>query len=211
MPEEPLLQLRSVSVVVTAAFHNPSILNPDFLVAHEIVPPSWAVAETLTTPPLSVVKYDNGLSVTVDPSKLTLAEDAGPHWGENHRVHGIGRAYLEKLPHVPYRHLGLNCSVFAPRVDSQRWLVERFAAPWLQNETTVLGVWPRFALQAVEATCYVQLLVAPDGEEGIIAECNVHHDGPLTVDSMCDALQRWQERQAFIRSSLTMLCGATQT
>ena len=62
MSESPAFSLHSVSVVVTAQFHNPSILNPDFLVSRQIVPEGWAVAETLTTPPVSVVKYENGIS-----------------------------------------------------------------------------------------------------------------------------------------------------
>ncbi len=35
MFQDPPFSLRSVSVVVTAQFHNPSILNPDFLVSRK--------------------------------------------------------------------------------------------------------------------------------------------------------------------------------
>ncbi len=41
MPEDTSYWLHTVSVVVTAEFHNPSILNPDFLVSREIIPADW--------------------------------------------------------------------------------------------------------------------------------------------------------------------------
>ena len=46
MSENPPISLHSVSVVVTAQFHNPSILNPDFLESREIVPADWTVADS---------------------------------------------------------------------------------------------------------------------------------------------------------------------
>ena len=49
MPEGTPYRLHAVSVVVTAEFHNPSILNPDFLVSREVVPPDWKATEAITT------------------------------------------------------------------------------------------------------------------------------------------------------------------
>lgn len=211
MSAEPLFHLRSVSVVVTAEFHNPSILNPDFLVAHQIVPASWTVAETLTTPPLSVVKYDNGASLTVDQSRLTVTENTGPRFGEAYRVHDIGRAYLRTLPHVPYRSLGLNCRISARQDDPGQWLVERFASGWLQNEPTLKGMRPKFALLADRAVCHIGLLdVEEDDKALVVADCNVHHAAPLDVEAMCAAMTEWPEREAFIASSLSTLWGHRQ-
>ncbi len=109
MTNEPHFWLHSVSVVVTAQFHNPSILNPDFLESREIVPEGWEVEETVTTPPMSVVKYTNGVQWAVEQGKLTVAEKCeGEPFKGGHRVHGLANAYLRKLPHVPYRELRLN-------------------------------------------------------------------------------------------------------
>ena len=101
MPENPRFALRSVSVVVTAEFHNPSILNPDFLKTQEIVSADWTVAETLTTPPVSVVKYNSGVEWTLDQSRLTIAENRGPAFDDGYRVHRLAVAYLQRLPYVP--------------------------------------------------------------------------------------------------------------
>ena len=69
--------LQQVSVVVTAEYHNPSILNPDFLVSREIVPGSWNVIESLTTPAASVVRYDNGVHWVLDKQKLNVIHTQG--------------------------------------------------------------------------------------------------------------------------------------
>ena len=211
MSEDPLISLHTVSVVVTAQFHNPSILNPDFLASREIVPADWKVAETLTTPPVSVVKYENGVEWSVDQSRLTVAEQSGPEFGDSYRVHPLVIAYLRKLPHVPYRSLGLNCQVSKPQANPQRWLIERFGAKWLSNEPAVLGMTPKFALDAGDAVCQIGVADAPKNGDRIVFDCNMHHQGPLDVDGMSAAIEHWHERQEAIVSALAMLLGNQRT
>ena len=204
MSDTARFQPRSVSVVVTAQFHTPSILKPDFLAEKKIVPEDWAAAETLSSEPLSIVKYGNGVSLDLDSSRLTIEEQAGPSFDNGARVREIAQSYLKKLPHVPYRSLGLNCRVFAPQSDPRGWLLERFAAPWLRNMEPLLGVQPRFALGTDAAVCYVKLFETEE-EDGVIADLNVHHQGPLTGEEMNEAIRRWPERRRFIDASLEAL------
>ena len=211
MSENPRVSLHSVSVVVTAQFHNPSILNPDFLASREIVPADWKVAETLTTPPVSVVKYENGVEWSVDQSRLTVAEQSGPGFGDSYRVHPLVIAYLRKLPHVPYRSLGLNCQVSKSQANPQQWLIERFGAKWLSDEPAVLGMTPKFALDAGDAVCQIGIDDAPASGERLALECNMHHQGPLDMNGLCAAIESWPERQTFILSALDMLLGSEQT
>ena len=63
MPQDLPYWLHSVSVVVTAEFHNPSILNPDFLESKEIVPSDWTGTEAITTPQVSFVRYENEIQL----------------------------------------------------------------------------------------------------------------------------------------------------
>lgn len=207
MSEKPRLALRSVSVVVTAEFHNPSILNPDFLVSRGIVPADWTVSQPVTTPALSVVQYENGVGWTVNPSQLTVTQSAGPDFGGACDVHRLVPSYLEKLPHVPYRSLGLNCEVVISEPEPRRRLVERFGASWLGTESVVLGMTPRFALGAGGPVCYIGIEETLDGPNGCLARCNMHHQGPLDVDGLCKAIDRWPERQEFVVETLTMLWG----
>lgn len=206
MSEKPHLALRSVSVVVTAEFHNPSILNPDFLVSREIVPPDWAAAEVLTTPALSVVRYENGVAWTVNPSQLTITQPAGPAFEENCEIHQLTQSYLAKLPHVPYRGLGLNCDVVIREPQPVRRLVDRFGARWLCAENVVQEMTPRFALDAGDAICYVAVQGASGASESIAA-CNVHHEGPMDADELCRAIGRWPARRNLVVDALTALWG----
>lgn len=206
MPEKLTLQLKSVSVVVTAEFHNPSILNPDFLVSRQIVPAGWTVSETLTTPPFSVVKYDNGVEWSVDQSRLTVSEQAGPAFDSPCRVHSLATEYLTKLPHVPYRDLGLNCRVSMKVLDAHSWLLKRFAPPWLQGEHIVRKLSPKFVLDAGDAECHCSLVDGMQNSDGyVIADCNVHHQGLQDMKSLCAAIARWPERQGWINQALDSL------
>ena len=204
--EASVLRLHNVAVVVTAEYHNPSILNPDFLVSRRIVPADWSVAETLTTPPMSVVKYTNGIAWTVDQSRLIVTEDCGPAFRDQYESHALVTTYLERLPHVPYRELGLNCQVSTLQDDPQRWLIERFAVDWLRDDPQVRGMRPAFALNAEDAVCNITFAKATrDDSPCVAAECNLHHPGPLDVDGLRAAIARWAERQRFIVSTLGRL------
>jgi hypothetical protein len=200
------VRLHNVSVVVTAEFHNPSILNPDFLASHGIVPADWTVADTLTTPPVSVVKYENGIAWTVDQSRLTVTENCGPTFQDSYRVYALVNAYLEKLPHVPYRELGLNYQVSTLQSNPRSWLVARFATDWIRNEPKVYGMKPEFALDMGDALCNIAFAGATrDNSPCVDATCNVHHHGPLDVADLRAAIARWAERQEFVASKLDWL------
>ena len=160
----------------------------------------------LTTPPVSVVKYTNGIAWTVDQSRLTVTENCGPAFRDHYESHGLVLAYLEKLPHVPYRGLGLNCQVSTLQPDPLRWLVERFAVNWLRDDPQVHGMRPAFALNAGDAVCNIAFEEATrDDGPCVAAECNLHHPGPLDVDGHRAAIARWNERQRFIVSALDRL------
>ena len=170
------------------------------------MPQDWSVVETLTTPPVSVVKYTNGMAWTVDQSRLTVTENSGPAFADHYESHALVTAYLERLPHVPYRGLGLNCQVSTLQDDPQRWLVERFAAEWLRSDPKVRGMRPTFALNVDEVVCNIGFSeVKLDDGPCVAADCNLHHPGPFDVDSLRRAIGRWVERQRFIVSTLSNL------
>ena len=39
-------------------------------------------------------------------------------------------------------------------------------------------------------------------------DCNVHHQAPSGVDGLCAAIERWPERQTFVRGALATLFGS---
>ena len=84
-----------------------------------------------------------------------FAENCGPKFQDSYRIHALVNAYLEKLPHVPYRDLGLNCQVSTLQPDPRSWLFAQFASDWLHNDSRVRGMKPAFALDTVDAVCSI--------------------------------------------------------
>ncbi len=210
--------LHSPSVVVTAEFHNPSILNPDFLRSQRIVPMDWEPKLAITTPQFSNVQYGNGISWTVDQSKLTVVENCESQFQQAYLIHGLVVWYLRRLPHVPYRSLGLNCVVAVRKRDPQRWLTKRYLrdGSWLKGDPAVESMIPKFILEAPSGSrCFLSLDAGTSNFDGsqpqpaVIATCNLHHDGPYDSDSLCHAIDLWPQRQDFLIAALRqLLAGA---
>ena len=218
MPEDTPYRVHSVSVVVTAEFHNPSILNRDFLMSNGIVPKDWEVVEAITTPPVSIVRYSNGIQWNVDQSRLTVEENCGSPFQNEYLAHRLAVAYLETLPHVPYRSLGLNYVVSIKQDDPEHWLSQRFLrpGPWTEREPKVLGMVPKFTLDAHGAACHLSFSAGqntpPQGEpeSSVIVSGNIHHPGPLNLEGLRSAIRHWPEKQDFFISALDNLLRQPQ-
>ena len=213
MPQDLPYWLHSVSVVVTAEFHNPSILSPDFLESKEIVPSDWTVTEAITTPQVSSVRYENEIQWVVEQAKLTVAESTKEYespFRDDYLVYELVKAYLAILPHVPYKSLGLNCVVSIKQDDPGQWLTQRFLkpGPWLEGDSKILGMAPKFTLDADNAECNLSFsegqtsLPQGESETAVIINSNVHHAGPFDADGLCTAIDHWSEKQNFVISAL---------
>lgn len=121
-------RLVQFSVVVVADAHNPTILNPDFLASQRIVPKSWGweVAEAITTPPLAMVRYENGVNVTVEQNKIQISDPNVGDGPEQSKITEIAAAYVEILPHVRYTAVGNNFQSLIPRSNPGDYLKDRF-------------------------------------------------------------------------------------
>ena len=218
MPEDTSYRVHSVSVVVTAEFHNPSILNRDFLVSNGIVPKDWEVVEAITTPPVSIVRYSNGIQWNVDQSRLTIDENCGAPFQNEYQVHRLAVAYLDTLPHVPYRSLGLNCVVSIKQDNPTQWLTQRFlrSGPWVEWEAKALNMVPKFTLNTHDAVCHLSFSAGqttpPQGkpEAAVIATANLHHAGPLDVNGLKTAIAQWSRHQSLVISALDKLLKRPQ-
>lgn len=183
------------------------------------MPSDWEVAESVITPPVSVVRYENGIEWTVDQSRLEVAEKCAGEFRDQYVVHQLADGYLERLPHVPYRSLGLNCKVSMAINDSRRWITDRFLkqGKWLDGEPRILSMMPKFAVDASDAVCHIALNDATveglgGGHESAVAiDCNVHHPGPLDVAGLRDAITRWPVRQNLIVGSIEKLLMRPQS
>jgi hypothetical protein len=64
------VKIQNAAIVVLSASNNPRLLNGDFLKRHQIVPEEWVVTDTLVTPPVAQVTFENGLQVLVEENRL---------------------------------------------------------------------------------------------------------------------------------------------
>jgi len=130
-------QLIQFSTVVAGKAHNPTILNPDFLALRNIVPEEWGweVAETITIPPLARVQYKNGVTITVEQSKLQVSDLGTTDDPTKTKAVEIATAYVNTLPHVRYTAAGINFHSFIKHDSPESFLKDRFlkSGPWDTN------------------------------------------------------------------------------
>ena len=208
----PEFWLHNVSVVVTAKYHNPSVLNPGFLEQNGIVPKDWEVDEAMTTPPLSLVTYRQGIVWNLDQTTLTVTENCDPDQSEFH-VHRQASEYVKTLPHVPYQGLGLNCVLSFATSNPGKWLTQRYLknGPWRKGEYLSLAMVPKFVFPAGNAICNLTMnpgQVHPEenvSHAAVVASSNLHHDGPFDVEGLRKTMAQWQEKHESVLDALRML------
>lgn len=117
------------STVVSAKSHNPSILNPDFLRMQRIVHDSWnwEVAETVSTPAVSFVRYTNGVQLTVHEKSLQVVDIEKDPASSN--AAEIAMAYVHVLSHVHYLAAGINFQTIVRVPSPDSYLRDRFVKP----------------------------------------------------------------------------------
>lgn len=212
MTVESDIWLHSVSVVIVAEYHNPSILNKDFLVMHKIVPKEWNVVETTVTPLLTVIRYENGIRLQEDENRLHVAEQCDLPFSEyaDKQLPNLASSYAKILPHVPYRGLGFNYTVSVIRQDPNRWINERFLKfdPW-DKECHMM---PRFSVNIEGATLNLNIHAQEISRKGssqksVIVDCNLHYGEQFDVTSLHDKLSRWGVEKKRIADALDkILC-----
>lgn len=136
-------QLAQFSLVVTGEVHNPTILNPDFLMVTRIVPAEWRenVTQAITTPPFAVVSYSNGITVTVENEKLQVRDTSSPEKPSESMAVEIAKKYVTTLPHVRYKAVGINFQTNVEASSPGQFLKERFLkpGPWDSNSNPLLA------------------------------------------------------------------------
>lgn len=209
MTIEPIIWLHSLGVVVVAKYHNPSILNKDFLVRRGIVPESWKSEETITTPAVSVVKYSNGVQWTIDQDRLTITEACDQLFQQNEdsKVHDRAILYVETLPHTPYTALGLNYTASVIRRDPDSWITQHFLSEDLRSQGLVMR--PTFTMNVDDAILNLNFRTgnADRGNEShksIIIDCNIHY-GNLDSATLKTKISEWKNKKDIIHSRLVAM------
>ena len=138
-------RLGNAAIVVLAESNNPRLLNPDFLERNKIVPEKWNPTNVLTTPPYATVQYQEGLTIAVEENKLQFAADPNRLAKWRDLLPDVAIHYLEVLPHVAYKAVGLNFTLLGddPNGDAaERILIANMLkqGEWLGFAGGITGV-----------------------------------------------------------------------
>jgi len=195
-----MLKLLNFSIVVVAEHHNPTILNADFLARNAIVPDEWGwklSQDCFSTPPLAQVKYENGVSLLCEQSKLQVVDGGESVDPASSRVAAIAVRYLRSLPHVRYTGLGVNFKAMIPCEQPDRVLMDRFLkeGPWSDPSQRLEDMGLRFVYAIDHGRLRLSLDAGEvrsekkeNGQTAVLAGANFHHD--LAGDAPVDQVER---------------------
>jgi len=102
-------ELLNAAIVVVAREHTPSMLHPSFLESQGIVSSDWKLLEPpICTPPISIVKYNNGVVLTAESNKLQVLQTPVESSKLDLVIPELTSRYIEKFPHISYIAVGVN-------------------------------------------------------------------------------------------------------
>lgn len=206
--------LHWVSVVILAKFHNPSILNPDFLLRNNIVPNDWNPIEVITTPPFSTIKYHNNITFLLNPERLDIRKDC-EGFQDDYGIHDIAKEYINVLPHVNYTAIGLNWHISKENNEPDKFLIERFLNINIFNNFNLSFVPSllRFAFNLDSILCNIELSpgkaksIGKDFYNAIIINVNFHYQGPFSIEEIRKIIGDWKDRENYIKQFIPKILG----
>lgn len=181
------VKLDNVAIVVISDSNNPRLLNPDFLERNSIVPKDWKVKDVLVTPPFAHVLYENGVQIILEENKLHIVSQQPDLVSWDHELPSVATSFLDMLPHVPYRSVGLNFVFLSdqPRgMEAEKTLIDKFLKQdsWLDFGQGITGATLEFQYRATKPQMNVKIGVLERRDssgaslEGFIFTVNFHHD-----------------------------------
>ena len=179
---------------------------------HKIVPKEWKVLETITTPGISTIEYENSIQWTIDQQRLSITQEHDAPFREygDSKVYDLADTYIGILPHVPYSGLGLNCVLSVAREDPSRWITDKFLKINLPD--TDLRMMPKLSMSLGDVTLNLSLGAGDAKREGssvssVIIDCNLHRNGPFDAEPLRNAIRQWKDTQNQFTAKLDMILG----
>lgn len=211
------LQHLKSAVVVVGQDHNPTILHPSFLVSEKIVPEDWELAAPpVCTPAFSLVQYANGIGFNVESNRLVVTDTDSDRSPIDSPAPGMAAAYIEKLPHVHYKAVGLNLHGFVRCDNPEAFIIERFLkeGAWNDESHPVKAFGARFVYPVEDATLQFSCdagTLQREGEEQrvLLVNGNYHSELPdgETVDRAKQLITRHRERHQHFTEFAKQILG----
>lgn len=204
-----VVQIQELAVVVVARNHNPTILNPDFLKYNSIVPTNWELASPpICAAPIAQVSYNNGISIVARFDKLIFSQNLDDKNLDEVQVPTMMIKYIETLPHVDYRAVGINTKghvVADSEEEVQRYLLEKFIAqgPWkaFRDKQATVSLSLSYPIQQGSLNLSVEYALLSLADEKrlpvVIFACNTHRDiksesSKDKIDELKKIIQSWK-------------------
>ena len=176
------IELIELSIVFVANSNNPSIINPDFLRYNKIVDDSYEVQNSpISTPAFSQVAFKNGIEVASTPDRV-IFKQSGSLDKETVASPEIAKRYLDCVPHVPYRAIGMNPKGIATGQKPNPVMnMLRNNGSWMSYKDVI----PEGQLKAIyhytEKTIFLDIADADVAEKnqttsGILFQANIHRE-----------------------------------
>ena len=179
------LVFHEISIVLLAASHNPSLLNPDFLKYNKIVPARLGLA----TPPIcsevmSQVVYAEGLAILSQSNQLIFTEQVRGRSLDDLLIAEAAMNYVRTIPHVQYTAAGTNPKAYATpdRAAAEVLLASMVAeGPWreFRGAKPVVEIQLRYPLADTRVGLSIKAgdkATAPGVENVILFAGNFHRD-----------------------------------
>lgn len=132
----PSVHLAQLSVVLVVNQVDPSILNPDFLRHNQIVDPDAQVsAPSVSTPQLSQVTFQDGVTVKANQNQVIFEEAGDPLQPDCVRSPSMAIRFVTLFPNIFYKAIGIN-PIAVPFLDGA--VDERVA---IENALVDKGQW----------------------------------------------------------------------
>lgn len=217
MSDRSEFSFRTFSLVIVAKNHNPSLLNPDFLRIRDIVPHDYELIEPpITTPPVAIVKYKQGISIMVEMEKLQVVETIKERFPQSPSAPQIASGYVQTLPHVRYTSVGINWGGTLRNEDPDAWISNRFLSqgPWRENSHKLIGSDLRFKYALPDAQCNLSLASGKVSEREtlvpvVTVNVNYHHEVTAypAHEAVAQVIARWADRLDHFRTLIRdVLC-----
>lgn len=140
------LQTQELAIAITAKNLNPNILNLDFLTYSNIISPEWKLArQPIYTKNFTQLVFQSGIVIVAQPDRIVFAETIETEDIQELQISKVAGNYIEKLPNVEYKAVGINPKGFVTFTDLNG------ASNYLLNHLLASGEWREFGQKPVKA------------------------------------------------------------
>lgn len=168
------INLRRADIVILASSHNPSIIAPQWLKDNSLI--TEEPKHFVHTPDFSLFESE-AFSLVVDHQRLQITAKKQDK-SSLRSLANVARNYIELLPHIPYRALGLNFRWNVEVVKGENFPEVKLSI----NESDLTLLFKNHEINyggviyARKDPYVLKLAIEPQSENTLVHNFNYHHE-----------------------------------